>query len=177
MIRIFLSIILLFFANVSYAQERDRVLEIGKMKEYLDWLSTTYRMPYDNQNLPLVIYLTEEELNIFFYGEEAYKKAVAEDRLVPVAGVFQPSPGSGVIYLRTDFDWLSLYDADIIVHELVHYLQHINGISYGCNLLKELDAYKYQSIWMIQNQSPGEIPTFLTAMAILEACAQQAVSE
>ena len=168
----FITAILIALCIPFYAFARDRDVELAEMQKHIDWLAEVYHLPHNGQALPLVVYLSQEQMNIFFYGEEKYIEDKKKDNVTPVEAVFQPTVGSGVIYLQNDFHWNNIEDADTVVHELVHYLQHINKTKYSCNLLKELDAYKYQSLWMLENPSARQAPTFLTAIAILETCAQ-----
>jgi hypothetical protein len=55
---------------------------------------------------------------------------------------------SGTIYLSQGWKADAPVDVSILVHELVHYLQHAGGIGYGCPEAREEPAYRAQERWL-----------------------------
>lgn len=170
MFKTFLSTLTLFiisfvFAKPAYAES----IEEAKMLELINWIveeSAIYE--YNDEPLPKIVYATQEQLGAYFYGLDTYLEN--EDKLIPIEGIFR-SANEGTMFLLKDFDWESGSTMDIVVHELVHYLQYINGRTFSCSVAGEIDAYKFQSIWLMDNPIPNrQAPTFLTAVYILETC-------
>ena len=170
MFKTFLSTLTLFilsfvFAKTAYAES----IEEAKMLELINWLvdeSAIYE--YNDEPLPKIVYATQEQLGAYFYGLDTYLEN--EDKLFPIEGIFR-SADEGTMFLLDDFDWESGSTMDVVVHELVHYLQYINGRTFSCSVAGEIDAYKFQSIWLMKNPIPNrQAPTFLTAVYIIETC-------
>jgi len=53
--------------------------------------------------------------------------------------------------------------AYIVVHELIHFLQNINGITAQTDCIPSLEepAYRLQAEWQRENDHPGPYPNFL----------------
>ena len=170
MFKTFLSTLTLFilsfvFAKTAYAES----IEEAKMLELINWIideSAIYE--YNDEPLPKIVYATKEQLGAYFYGLDTDLEN--EDKLLPVEGICR-SADEGTMFLLDDFDWESGSTMDVVVHELVHYLQYINGRTFSCSVAGEIDAYKFQSIWLMKNPIPNrQAPTFLTAVYIIETC-------
>lgn len=144
------------------------------MLEHIDWIiNNTSLYEYNDEPLPKIVYGTEEELTAYFYGLETYLEQ--GDDLIPVEGIFQ-SEAEGTIFLLKGFDWYNTADLDTLVHELVHYLQYINEITYSCSVAAELDAYRQQTEWMNENPANDVQPSYLMAMWIMETCIAEAIA-
>ena len=52
------------------------------------------------------------------------------------------------IYLRDDWTGRSAGDVSVLVHELVHHLQHIGNMRFECPQEREQVAYKAQEKWL-----------------------------
>jgi len=61
---------------------------------------------------------------------------------------------AGAIILPTDFD--PVRDAYVLVHELVHFLQYINGATFACAAAIEAEAYALQFEFIMENVSEEE---------------------
>lgn len=57
------------------------------------------------------------------------------------------APG-GTIYLSESWRADSPVDVSILVHELVHHLQHAGGLDYACPAAREKLAYQAQERWL-----------------------------
>lgn len=170
MFRILIVSLSLLIAGVAGAADRETEERI--MLEHIDWLVENGGYEYNGEPLPDVVYGTREQLTAYFYGLDRYLEEA--DDLIPVEGLFVKK-GNGIIYLPSDFDWYDVTDLDTIVHELVHYLQYINGITFSCSIGAELDAYGQQTEWMIENPSDDIQPSYLMAIAIMQVCVAEAM--
>lgn len=56
-------------------------------------------------------------------------------------------PDANIIYVPEGFDPLDLNNAYVIIHELVHYLQRVNGRREDCVAKLEPEAYEIQFRW------------------------------
>jgi len=171
MFKIFVASLSLLVASVAGAVDRETEERI--MLEHIEWLaedSSTFE--YNDEPLPAVVYATQDQLGAYFYGLDKWLQN--QQDLVPIEGIFR-SEGEGTIFLLDDFDWTSNEHIDVVVHELVHYLQYINDVSYDCSIAAELDAYKYQTYWMIDNPSSKPMPSYLMAIWIFETCLLEAM--
>ena len=171
MFRILIAIMSLLVASVAGAVDRETEEKI--MLEHIEWLVENGGFEYNNEPLPKVVYATEEQLTAYFYGLDTYLEE--GDDLMVVEGIFQ-SGGEGTIFLLNTFDWNNIADLNVVIHELVHYLQYINGISYDCSVAAELDAYRYQTEWMMENPSSAIEPSYLMAIWIMETCIAEAMA-
>lgn len=89
---------------------------------------------YDPQwVLPVRMYVfkPQEELNAIYYGREVE----AGDNL-QVQALYK----EGVVFLRDDFTVRA--DAFVLLHELVHHVQHSNGAQFECPAEQEREAYE-----------------------------------
>jgi hypothetical protein len=55
----------------------------------------------------------------------------------------------GTIYLRDDWTGNTPEGTSILVHEMVHHLQHVAGAQYDCSQWREKLAYVAQERWLI----------------------------
>jgi hypothetical protein len=55
---------------------------------------------------------------------------------------------SGTIYLPTGWSANSPADVSMLVHEMVHHLQNVGGLRYGCPQMRERPAYRAQARWL-----------------------------
>lgn len=170
MFRILIVSLSLLIAGVAGAADRETEERI--MLEHIDWLVENGGYEYNGEPLPDVVYGTQEQLTAYFYGLDRYLEE--GDDLTPVEGLFE-SKENGVIFLLEDFDWHDVTDLDTIVHELVHYLQYISETTYDCSVAAELEAYRHQTEWMMENPSDDIQPSYLMAIWIMETCILEAM--
>lgn len=172
----FLFLLLSILLTSTVILAKDRSIEEAKMLEIINWLVEESQIyEYNDDPLPKIVYATQEQLGAYFYGLDTYLEN--ENTLIPIEGIFR-SADEGTIFLLEDFDWGNGSTIDVIVHELVHYLQYINGITFSCSVAGELDAYKFQTIWLMDNPLPNRRePSFLMATYILETCIKESIAK
>lgn len=136
---------------------------------YIEWIEENSDYEYNGEPLPEVLYYPHRYLQIFFYGEEAVLEAEAPDSsigLLEVEAMFDIDANQ--FLLRDDFDWEQ--EQEVLLHELVHYMQEINGAMPTCPQASEPEAYELQTKWMDEVDHPGERPDRFTVMMIAMAC-------
>ena len=74
--------------------------------------------------LPKVVFLPIETMEQMFYGDNEYEP----DQL---HGMYNKDVDT--IYLPDDCDRRSACDMGVLVHEMVHYLQDMNGMQFACS--------------------------------------------
>jgi len=71
------------------------------------------------------------------------------------AAFFTDVDGSYSIYLPWDFDVTTIIDEDTLVHELVHYVQRINGVTDACLSDKEFSAHFFVMLYLLEEKGAG----------------------
>jgi len=117
------------------------------MKEILTalmiWLgaNTQFNTNYD---IPRVIFLPQQQLEDMFYGD-------AEHLPDSLHGLYDRDVDT--IYLSDDWDRRSAWDMGVLVHEMVHYLQDMNGITFNCMAEMEKTAWPIQHKYLKQKHN------------------------
>ena len=117
------------------------------MKEILTalmiWLgaNTQFNTNYD---IPRVIFLPQQQLEDMFYGD-------AEHLPDSLHGLYDRDVDT--IYLSDDWDRRSAWDMGVLVHEMVHYLQDMNGIEFNCMAEMEKTAWPIQHKYLKQKHN------------------------
>lgn len=111
------------------------------------WISINIGLP-ETRELPSVEFATTTEM-----------AGVRHARLAAVGGV-QPAEGIGedvyaiyddasrTIFLYPDWTGNSPADISVLVHEMVHHLQNVAGMTFACAGEREKDAYRAQRAWL-----------------------------
>ncbi len=112
------------------------------MKEILTalmiWLgaNTPFSTDFD---LPNVVFLPQEQMEQMFYGDNEYEP----DQL---HGMYNKDLDT--IYLADDWDRRDAWDMGVLVHEMVHYLQDMNGMTFNCSQEMEKMAWPIQQFYL-----------------------------
>jgi len=130
------------------------------LKPYVDFALEWTSYSYHGEPLPKIKLERHQLVQIFAYGD--YEYAQAESKGVELPTVY-------AIYLADEktiyiSDQLPLNDKKIdvtLAHEMVHYLQDINGYTRSLNghtVCSESEAYDVQMLWQkIKNVDPESI--------------------
>lgn len=153
---------MLLAASMSKADER--------MMPYIDWLIANTDYEYNGEELPTVKHMSEQMLMIYGYGEQRVAQAEFKGSyLAPILGLYDDE--ENVIMLPDTHDLMDFEIGHIVVHELVHYLQTINGFDdHGCKQNSEPEAYRLHEQWMDEHDHPADRPNALWVMMIATAC-------
>jgi len=133
---------------LSHAAPGFEVTQFDLMKYIqfdVEW--TSYK--YQNEPLPKVKVLPDELLQIYAYGDFEYAQAEAQGKKLPIMNAVY-LPENKTIYLSERLDLNAPSTEVTLVHELVHYLQDINGYTKSLDghlACTENEAYEVQMVW------------------------------
>ena len=112
-----------------------------KMREHLAWIAAHSDYPADME-LPAVVRLSHEQLQIQFYGELYFKyKNDGSMYLLDVVAVYDQE--TEIMYLDVEYDHNDPEQDHVLVHELTHHSQKKAGKfeTYPCVQHSEREAY------------------------------------
>lgn len=158
-----------FLANTGAERGTPAVEEV--MLQYIGWITTHSRFEYEGENLPKVRYLSVEALQRLQYGEEALREAeTGNTRLSEIRALYDHR--TNTIMLRDDLDNASFLAGHVMVHEMVHYLQYLEGAYEGsyCAGNLEPEAYAIQKMWQDLHFHPGPRPDSLYVHLLTKEC-------
>jgi hypothetical protein len=72
--------------------------------------------------------------------------AVSQQRRAPVVAVYDDR--ARVIYLADGWTGATPAESSVLVHEMVHHLQHLSAMTYACAAAREELAYEAQARWL-----------------------------
>jgi len=113
----------------------------GLVSEFMDWISERTGDGLKPCPLPRVNHTTSAEIARKWYGW-----AMPEGHVVKVLALYEHPQKT--IYLSSAFDADALLDKSVLLHEVVHMLQHCNGIAFECHAASEPQAYELQAKWL-----------------------------
>lgn len=104
------------------------------------WLSSN---TYFNTNheLPKVIFLPQEQLNEMYYEEQEHGSN-------SLHGLYEKE--TDTIYLPDTWDRRKAWDQGVLLHEVMHYLQDVNGMYFNCVAEMEKDVWPIQQHYLKQ---------------------------
>jgi hypothetical protein len=119
------------------------------------WLSITFGLPADYEH-PRIEFVPGKVLAAMHFGEvplETWNQAASA---VGGAGDFEPqhaimavySDTTRTIYLAEGWTGTTPAELSILVHEMVHHLQNVGGLRYGCHQERENLAFTAQDHWL-----------------------------
>jgi Domain of unknown function (DUF6647) len=103
----------------------------------IGWLSQNFGFPQIDK-LPNIAFVTDDALPTLLNGQRS--------GWLDVEGLYLAS--NRTIYLPVGWSGSSPREVSILVHELVHYLQHQSGVKFACAEELEKQAYKAQQAWL-----------------------------
>lgn len=138
-------------------------------EQYIDWIVANSDLEYNGETLPTVERISKEFLQILLYGESVVADAEYHNRTLPdVLAIYDDEDKTIIIPHETDLD--DFANHHIIVHELVHYLQDINGITDECIGRLEGPAYDLHAQWQDEVDHPAERPNRLFVAMLVMMC-------
>tara|TARA_Y100000287_G_scaffold27494_1_gene19246 strand:- start:414 stop:839 length:426 start_codon:yes stop_codon:yes gene_type:complete len=93
---------------------------------------------------PEIKMMTQIELEHKFYGHDKTPSGTLH--------AFY-DPENDVIYLNSNFDRFNAFDKGILLHELMHYVQDVNGVvgtRFECMRETELEVYPLQKKYLLE---------------------------
>lgn len=161
-----LAIILSIFATALYA---DPVF-----KKYVNWITANSDFEYNGETLPTLKKIPRDQLIIYAYGADAVAEAEQNAAELPEIIALYDHEKNQII-VDNEFELDDFTKHHIIVHELVHFLQLING-HYDtsevqkCQSSLELIAYELHIKWQDEVNHPAERPNELFLFFLEKAC-------
>ena len=163
MFRIFLALFL--YASAANAQNIDWLMRI-----HLDWITSHSDLEYNGEPLPTVYFVPENELWYTVYGRAKTEAEEAGNFAVNALYDFDTRS----VLLPETYNLADGTTAHFLLHELVHYLQDINGVlDRECGSNNEALAYDLHHDWMEQYQTGGEPTNALFRLFVTMGCDQQ----
>jgi hypothetical protein len=151
------GVFLLALAAVSRAGEPDAAFlkSAEKLAAWIDDRSDFGAMPFH----PAYIFVPKDDLKYITYQSAG----IDPDS---VGGTFEilASYYHGVMWLSEDFDIVT--DAPILLHELVHHLQFIEGRVYSCSQEQELEAYDLHNRYARETGATDLVVDAVTVMLV-----------
>ncbi len=135
--------LLLTSVNLLASQDDSNTLQLIK---YIEDVST---LKYKGEELPEIRSVSPGMIMIYHYGEARVAKADYNgERLMPITGAYDHE--RNIIYISNQYDLNSESSLPTKIHELVHFMQNINGITKQFNSYKDClegEAYDIQYTW------------------------------
>jgi hypothetical protein len=157
-----LSVVFMLWATVVYAN--DEIL-----LEYIDWIVANSDFEYNGEELPLIAKVPSEEIQVIAYGEDTIERAKnGEFTLDIIVALYNHHIDT--IVVNEEFDIEKFEYHHILVHELVHYLQDINGVVDECVQNMEPLAYELQDKWQKEVDHPGQRVNWLFVYFVNAHC-------
>lgn len=140
------------------------------MLDMIDYIETNSKYTYNKEQLPLVKFKSIDELCRDVYTPETYEQ-VKDD--CSVAGYYDDD--NNVIYIADEPTPHMLeqnYVEVVLFHELVHYLQYLNGEDERVPCMNQLekDAYLLQNQYVEDMSYPEEQKTDLFFAMVVSTC-------
>jgi Domain of unknown function (DUF6647) len=139
------------------SQNGDRAATIdgAQLEKIATWLVRNFKLPPSKQ-MPTVKFVDSEQLIQIRYGDDQASQDVSsarhtgggEDGNSIVALYDARGP---VIYVTKDWRGDNSADVSVLVHEMVHHLQHAGQLHFDCPEARERMAYLAQDRWLAGN--------------------------
>jgi len=160
MVRLFL-ILCLVFPLQAFADER--------FMPYIEWLVDNSEYEYNDEPLPTVEIMPYAWLEVTVYTPEVVARSEQNGNDLPIIrGAYDHE--RNVMMFPDDSDWTQ--KEDVIVHELFHFLQYINGDVPDC--LQKMERPAYDAHWQwVQAHGKTDVyeePNWLFVYMIEMAC-------
>lgn len=156
-----LTILLICFASVANANQT--------LLGYVNWLTQNSNFEYEGQPLPSIKVISKNAIQVLAYTQETIDSLKAKGQEpTPIVALYDDT--TDTIIVNEDFDIMNFEYHHILVHELVHYLQDINGITDDCIQNLESIAYELQEKWMDEVDHPADRPNALFVALIAAHC-------
>jgi hypothetical protein len=118
------------------------------------WLSVNFGLPavYEHPHVEFASAAQMAELRYSRLASSRPDRAAAGGRSAPaelgddVHAIYDDQ--SRTIYLPEGWTGATAADSSLLVHELVHHLQNVAGMSFACAGEREKEAYRAQARWL-----------------------------
>lgn len=141
---------------------------------YIKWIVANSDFEYNGEELPSIKRIPREWIEVYAYGAETVAESEKRGTSLPeILALYDDE--KNVMILPEDLDLDNVASHHIIVHELVHFLQNINGHydtkeAKDCPTSLEPIAYELHEKWMDDVNHPGDRPDKLFLFMLSLAC-------
>jgi len=97
-----------------------------------------------NHDIPTVIFLPQDQLNTMYFKDH-------HDHTSTLHGLYNKDIDT--IFLPDTWDRRSAWDMGVLLHEIIHYLQDVNGVEFLCDQQMERDAWPIQQNYLKQEHN------------------------
>ena len=142
-----LLLLCVFFLPLQGVGESDT----PDLSPYITFIERWTSYNYNGEDLPELKQVDSEYLQLFYYGDYVYAQAEFKGEALEKVLAYYDRKDK-LIYVTNEFPAQGLEIEPTLVHELVHYMQDINGYtdSVGDYLeCTEGEAYDVQALWQI----------------------------
>jgi len=168
-----LTIIVIIFSLLIHQVDTQQRQEI--VLKHVEWISSETFLDYNGEELPNIKKISREEMAIRFYGidpdpKNQTKKDLQKINNSNIAALYHA--GKNTMYFDTNFSVRDWDTRHILVHELVHFMQKVNGFynSKYCKGTLEALAYGIQGKWQREKNHPGQIPSSALLKGLADTC-------
>jgi len=171
MSKYFIFFALIFSTTQSISLEIDlseprssEVVETDTIMTMIEFIVEWSSYEYNQEPLPKIEYMAKDLVQIYAYGDYVYAQAEFNNtKLLEVTAVYDHKTDS--IYVSESIKNENSQVKVALIHELVHYLQDINGYTESLGeehmVCSESEAYDIQILWQIINEVElGQIESF-----------------
>lgn len=103
----------------------------------------------ENYIKPNIVYISQEELNIAYFGEFYISHSHIVDNMdIKVKAYYNMD--NNTMYLNNNTNYFDTLNFSIIIHEMAHHFQNITGRRYlfACKAAMEAEAYSIQASYI-----------------------------
>ena len=136
--------LLAVFATASISAQADE-----RYLPHIEWLVQNSDLEYNGEPLPTIRQMPYPELEVTMYGAEAVAQAEHQGYTLDLIRGGYDHTKNEMLY-SDDVDPWDEANADIMVHELVHFLQYLKGEP-ECMRSLEKPAYKLHWKWVVEH--------------------------
>lgn len=174
---IFIIFIIIIFSFLSYGiinkYQKEKII-----LEHIQWIESNTTLEYNGEKLPKIEKLPRSNLIARFYNIDPNpeKHTDRDKRILKNSKIIALySPDKDTMYFTKNFNVKDWETKHILVHELIHYMQDINGfeLKNHCNNGLEAFAYHVQSKWQIENNHPLPRPSRILIARLIASCYQR----
>jgi hypothetical protein len=151
-----MSIFLLSFNALSVELNLSEPNEFdSKTTEMIAFIEEWSTYVYTGEPLPEVEYASPALVQIYAYGDFVYAQAEHRGESLPLVNAVYDRPNKKILISESLKDYSDKVNVSLI-HELVHYMQDINGYTDSLGeehlVCSESEAYDIQILWQIINE-------------------------
>ena len=160
-----LAILAACLATTAAADER--------LLKHIDWITErSDNLEYNGEPLPQVKTIPTYYLHVWMYGQDVVDEIEAQENVSfpKIMGVYDHERDT--ILVPDEFDPYSEWYSPTLLHELVHYLQDINGTMPECAGYSEAEAYYFSNMWIEEIGHERELMDGFT-IAMMELMCQE----